>query len=104
MVRGQKDYLKIGDHNAWCMRCGFKWKASELKKEWTGFLVCSECLDLRHPQDLIRGVRETPPPKDQSPRNAGPSPLIPGTFTTGITDNAGSPYFVEFGPVDKTKL
>jgi hypothetical protein len=104
MLRGPKDYLKIGDHNAWCMRCGRKFKASELQKEWTGFLVCQDDLDLRHPQDLIRGVRETPPPKDQSPRNDGPSTLIPSTFTSGITDNSGSPNFTTFGPVDPTSL
>ena len=124
MLRGTKDYLKPGDHNAFCMRCGFKYKASELQKEWTGFLVCSSCLDLRHSQDLIRGIKETPPPKDQSPRNDGPSPLIPNDLTTGYipdgtpvgfppgkttplageADQAGTTYFVEFGPVDRSKL
>jgi len=118
MIKGPKDYLKIGDHNAWCMRCGFKYKASELSKEWTGLLVCSTCLDLRHPQDLLRGVRETPPPKDQSPRNDGPSPLIPfaenaapvgfppgkTTPLAGEPDQAGSTYFIPFGPADKSTL
>jgi hypothetical protein len=118
MLKGIKDYLKIGDHNSWCQRCGFKYKASELQKEWTGLLVCPPCLDLRHPQDLIRGVRETPPPKDQSPRNDGPSPLIPFTedappvgFPPGKTtplageaDQAGTTYFVPFERVDGSKL
>jgi hypothetical protein len=137
MVKGPSNYLKVGDHLAWCMRCGFRYHASELIKEWTGFLVCSPCLDPRHPQDLIRGIRETPPPKDQSPRNDGPSTLIPGSWNviaaieylmnddgefilneygekivigqtppvvSSMPDNAGSPYFIPFGPADRSKL
>ena len=28
---------------ALCDRCSFEYKLSELKEEWTGFKVCSEC-------------------------------------------------------------
>lgn len=33
-----------------CDRCGFRFKLLELKKEWTGFKVCSECYEPKHPQ------------------------------------------------------
>ena len=53
--------LKLGDWNAICDRCGFKYKASDLKEEWTGNMVCKECWEPRHPQDFLRGI-----PDDQS--------------------------------------
>tara|TARA_R110000782_G_scaffold258388_1_gene348037 strand:- start:37 stop:378 length:342 start_codon:yes stop_codon:yes gene_type:complete len=33
-----------------CDRCGFEYKYTSLKKEWTGFRVCSECFEVKHPQ------------------------------------------------------
>ena len=33
-----------------CDRCGFQYKYTSLKKEWTGFRVCSECFEPKHPQ------------------------------------------------------
>jgi len=54
--------------NALCDRCGFKFKATQLRKEWTGLRVCSgpdtnNCFEDRHPQDFLRGKvdRQTPP-------------------------------------------
>ena len=35
---------------ALCDRCSFEFKLSELKEEWTGFKVCSECYESKHPQ------------------------------------------------------
>lgn len=51
--------LSHGDWNAICDRCGFKYKASDLKKEWTGLRVCGACFDERHPQDFVKGVKDT---------------------------------------------
>ena len=118
MLKGPKDYFKEGDWNAFCDVCGFKYKASELRKRWDGMMVCSRDYEERHPQDFIRGIRETPAPPFSRPRNDGPSPIIPFTendtpvgFPPGKTtplageaDQAGSPYFIPFGPVDKSKL
>lgn len=70
-----------GQWNALCDRCGFKFKARQLRKEWTGLRVCSgggtnNCWEPRHPQDLIKGkkdrqsppwVRPVPPEIDVSP-------------------------------------
>jgi protein-arginine kinase activator protein McsA len=33
-----------------CDRCGFEFKLLQLKKEWTGFKVCSDCYEPKHPQ------------------------------------------------------
>lgn len=55
-----RNYYVSGDWNAICDRCGFKYKASALREEWTGVRVCSHCWEPRHPQTLIR-VREDDP-------------------------------------------
>lgn len=46
--------LKWGTWNTICDRCGFKFKAFQLREEWTGLMVCGECFEHRHPQDLIK--------------------------------------------------
>lgn len=48
---------KHGDYNAICDRCGFKVKASTLKKTWDGFMVCPEDWEPRHPLDFAKGPR-----------------------------------------------
>lgn len=49
---------KQGSWNIICQRCGFKKKAEEVKKEWTGLMVCHPCFEHRHPQDFLRGRQE----------------------------------------------
>lgn len=62
-VKGPRDYLQLGTWNSICDRCGFKFKASELKLEWDGLYVCEKCFEPRQPQDFVRGVADvqTPP-------------------------------------------
>lgn len=57
-VTGKKDFLRLGDWNALCQVCGFKYKASELRKRWDGLRVCSKDFETRQPQDLIRGKQD----------------------------------------------
>ncbi|MBT8449023.1 MAG: hypothetical protein KJO69_05005 [Gammaproteobacteria bacterium] len=52
---GRADYLQLGTHNALCDRCQRKYKANELKKEWTGWIVCESCWEPRHPQEFLKG-------------------------------------------------
>jgi hypothetical protein len=53
-----------------CDRCGFKKQSSELRKEWTGLMVCADtCFEARHPQDFVRGV-----PDKQAPPWVRPEP------------------------------
>lgn len=58
------EYYKPGDWDAFCDRCKFKRKASELVKEWTGLMVCHDtCFEPRHPQEL----RKQPPENESVP-------------------------------------
>lgn len=46
-----------------CDRCGFEYRHGQLRKEWTGLMVChgagtNDCWEPRHPQELVRGVRD----------------------------------------------
>lgn len=52
---GKADRWKHGDWNAICDRCGFKYKGSKLRKEWTGLRVCPDCWEPQQPQDFVRG-------------------------------------------------
>ncbi len=62
-MTGRADYLELGDWNVVCYFCGFKRKASTLKKYWQGFYVCDTCWEPRQAQDFARSVPdvETPP-------------------------------------------
>ena len=53
-----KTYYKLNDWNALCDRCQKKYKASQLRLEWTGFRVCDDCWEPRHPQELLRTRKE----------------------------------------------
>jgi hypothetical protein len=53
----RNDY-KPGSWNATCDRCGFKFKAEDLVKEWTGLMVCKQDYEPRHPSDLFRVPKE----------------------------------------------
>jgi hypothetical protein len=53
-------YWKPGDWNAVCYRCGFKFKASELRKTWKGFYACHKDWEPRHPQDFVRSIPDKP--------------------------------------------
>lgn len=42
-----------------CDQCGFQYLLNDLKKEWTGFKVCQECYEPKHPQlEPKRGINE----------------------------------------------
>jgi hypothetical protein len=42
-----------------CDQCGQRYPYSVLKKEWTGFKVCPECYEPKHPQlEPKRGINE----------------------------------------------
>ena len=48
------DNFVLGDYNALCDECGFKYKASQLKLRWDGLRVCEKDFEHRHPHDFIR--------------------------------------------------
>ena len=85
---GKADYLKLGDWNVICDRCGEKYKASKLKKTWDNLYVCSSCWEPRHPQDKIKGI-----PEDQSTPWTRPEGSDSGG--TDINGNTIPPTFVD---------
>ena len=60
-----------------CDRCGFRYKYTKLRKEWTGFRVCSECYEPKHPQ--LDPPRHLVDP--QALKN--PSPSVPASQVAG---------------------
>jgi hypothetical protein len=95
-MKGQNDYLKLGDWNAVCDVCGFKFKASTLKDRWDGLKVCEKDWETRHPQDLLkipRSEKSIPwanpedTSGDQAPTVAdtGQDDIPTGTFNGGGT-------------------
>ena len=51
---------KPGDWFAICDSCGFKFYASQLKKRFDGFMVCSKDWESQHPQEFVRSIPERP--------------------------------------------
>ena len=49
-----KNYYISGEFNLTCDRCSKKIKAHQAKHEWTGFIVCGDCYETRHPQDFVK--------------------------------------------------
>lgn len=45
------------DYAAICDRCGFRYRASELKRNWQGLRVCQEDFEPRNSQEFVRGVK-----------------------------------------------
>ena len=43
-----------GGYNAICGVCGFKFKASDLRRRWDGEWVCKWDWEPRHPQEFLR--------------------------------------------------
>ena len=78
------DQLKLGEWNAICDICGQKFKSSQLRKRWDGYMVCREDYEQRHPQDFLRSRADRqltpwvrPEPTD---RFAAPAPANPDTL------------------------
>jgi hypothetical protein len=71
---GKADYLKLGDYNAICDVCGFKYKASELQMRWDGLFVCEKDWEPRHPQDYVKGIKDRQVPR--GPIRPDPDPVF----------------------------
>tara|TARA_R100000544_G_C2205331_1_gene48938 strand:- start:277 stop:612 length:336 start_codon:yes stop_codon:yes gene_type:complete len=89
-----------GKHSlAICDRCGFRYKYTALKKEWTGFFVCSECYEPKAPQ-----LKPVPHVADaEALRNPRPSAnftagtgvvrtIDPNAMITSTGDSIGSEF------------
>ena len=72
--KGEADFLELGSWNAICFRCGSKYKASMMQKNWQGFYTCLRCWEPRQPQDFAVGIAEV----QTAPWiQADPAPLFP---------------------------
>lgn len=82
---GSSDYFKPGSFNRICDRTGFKVKAEETEKEWTGSIVRRKSWEPRHPQDFVRGKEDR-----QSVPNARPrkTDVYVGPLVTKIATQA----------------
>lgn len=82
---GKADYLLLGDWNTLCSMCGFKFKASQLSKNWQGQYRCNRCQEARHPQDFVRAVPDVQTPPWVQP---APDPLfaVGGLLCTEASD------------------
>lgn len=68
-TRGE-DYYADGSWNAVCYFCGFRYKATELRRHWQGFYVCPKCFEVRQPQDFVRAIPDVQTPPWVQPRPA----------------------------------
>ncbi len=55
-----ESFWEAGGWNVQCFSCGFKYKASEVRRQWQGYYVCSHCWTPRQPQDFVRGIPDNP--------------------------------------------
>ena len=53
-----RNHLDLGNWNALCDVCGFKFKALDLKRDWRGLMVCKDDYELRHESDFLRVQKE----------------------------------------------
>lgn len=58
---------KPGDHKSVCDSCGYTFFASQLRKDWRGFMVCPKDYEPRHPQDNVQSTTDRISVKDARP-------------------------------------
>lgn len=100
---GNHKYIP-GDWWVICERCGFRYRKSEMRKEWTGLLVCAKnCWEPRHPQDFLRAVLESQPdPEFINPPNDASQIGQPGQITETTTLTSTSDSYQYIGHLDST--
>ena len=90
--KGPADYFKLGDWNARCDECYLKCKANDMFLRWDNARVCSRCIEIRNPQDYVRGIpdnpsvpwaRPTPPPRFVSGNGSTTTPASSAGIMTG---------------------
>lgn len=64
------EYYKPGDFWRICDVCGFRYRASETRKQWDGLIVCVHDFSVRNPQDFVRGVADLQRVPDPRPEAA----------------------------------
>jgi hypothetical protein len=100
------DLYRPGDHYVICDRTGFKVRASETQREWTGARVRRQSFEARHPQDFVRGRRDDMAADGVKPVDTFMGPLITsvsaaaaaGALTISVESS------VRFSPGDRVSV
>lgn len=59
-MRSENTYTP-GTYVRTCDRCGFDYLRKDMKKEWTGLVVCKSCFDPKHDREERRPrIKERP--------------------------------------------
>lgn len=90
-------YYAPGDWNAVCDYCGFAFKASLLRRDWQGLMVCTADYNPRQPQDFVRSTpdKQTPPWT-----RTRPQPIF--ALNALITESSGGDFAVEVDLMTET--
>lgn len=88
--------LELGTWNAVCDRCGWYFKAYELRKEWTGLMTChgpgtNDCWEPKHPQLTIQAIPDSQVVPYPRPEPAVDDELSPDGVTYPIPDGSFNP-------------
>lgn len=81
------DDFRPGDHWVIDDRTGFRARASETVKEWSGAVVHRDEAEERHPQDFVRGLRDRQSVKDARPE---PPAIFGGPPSTALSAAAAA--------------
>ena len=82
-----------------CDRCGFRYKNTQLLREWTGFRVCSECYEPKEPQleplphvSDAQALRNPRPQSDFTSGSGVVRTIDPNQMITTTGDSIGSEF------------
>ena len=83
-------------NNVWkiCDRCGFKYRNSEMRREWTGLQVCEQCWEPKHPQLSVRAIPEKIAVKNARPRQTDKFDYIESTISLSALAAKGATSIV----------
>ena len=93
---------KKGQWLAICDRCGFEFLSGQMKKTWDGLYVDSSCFETRHPQDFVKGVKESSIPysRPEPSEDAESNPydyFVSGYMENPIVNNVYTNYITLTG-------
>lgn len=74
-----------------CDRCGQEYKLRVLRKEWTGYRVCPQCFEERHPQlQIRRNLKDPQALRDPRPELDVQDELGTGSWASTASTNFGA--------------
>ena len=92
-----RPYLKLGDWNAICDVCGFKFKASQMRRRWDGLMTCQSDWETRNPLDFLRVPKDRISPPWSRPEGTDTFVPYPTDDGNAILTEASVPITTESG-------